>query len=325
MKDKAHILVTGGAGYIGSHTCKMLSKLGYVPVVFDNLSNGHRHAVKYGPFIKGDLKNPKDIAKAFKKYKFSAVIHFASYIEVGESVADPAKYYSNNIGGALNLLNAMRDAGVMNIVFSSTCAIYGAPEAVPITEDTQANPLSPYGFSKFAIERILQDDERAHGLKFVSCRYFNACGADPEGELGEEHNPETHIIPRLLMAARGDTSSFDIYGTDYDTKDGTCIRDYIHVQDLAEAHVLALRHLLDGSPSCAVNLGSGTGYSVREIIKTVEKITGRPITIQEKPRRPGDPPVLLADTAQAAKLLNFKVKFTSLEEMIQTAWDFYQK
>ena len=322
---KEHVLVTGGAGYVGSHTCKILSQQGYTPVTFDNLSGGYSHAVKWGPLIKGDLNDLDSIIAACHEYNFNTVIHFASYIEVAESVESPGKYYRNNIGGTLNLLDAMQGNNIKNLVFSSSCALYGIPDKVPITEDTVGSPLSPYGWSKLVIEKIIQDFSLAYNMRYVLCRYFNACGADSEAEIGEEHQPETHLIPRALMAVAGDAPSFKIYGTDYDTTDGTCIRDYIHVQDLARAHILALKHLEKDGKNCALNLGTGTGYSVREILEAVKEITNCDMVIQEGDRRMGDPSTLIADIKKAHHILGFQTEMSDLETIIKTAWNFYQK
>ena len=323
MEDKKYILVTGGAGYIGSHTCKELAKAGYTPVTFDNLSNGHTHAVKWGPFIEGDIRNIDDLNSAFEAYPFSAVIHFAGLIEVGESVQKPELYYQNNVVGSLNLLNAIKDYKVTNIVFSSTCAVYGIPENVPITEDEKKQPINPYGANKMMVEQMLHDFSIAHDLKYVACRYFNACGADPDLEIGEEHDPETHLIPLLLQTAAKERKSFSIFGTDYDTEDGTCIRDYIHVQDLAKAHVKALQYLENGNDNNQFNLGTGTGYSVHQIIRSVEEITETNLNIVETDKRPGDAPALVANPEKSKKILGFSPESSDIDTIIKTAWDFH--
>ena len=279
------VLVTGGAGYIGSHTCKLLAAEGYLPVTFDNLVYGHAHAVKWGPLEEGDLIDTVRVQAVLEQYKPIAVVHFAAYSYVGESVTDPAKYYGNNVGGTLSLLNAMRAAEVDKIVFSSTCATYGAPEQLPIRETTPQNPINPYGKSKLMIEQMLADFDSAYGLRHVALRYFNACGGDLDGEIGEEHDPETHLIPRVLMSLTGEVPELTIFGTDYDTPDGTCIRDYIHVDDLARGHLLALEHLFKGGPSDAFNLGSGDGFSVKQIIDAVERVTGQTVPRKYGPRR----------------------------------------
>ncbi len=296
------VLVTGGAGYIGSHACKTLARAGYRPVVFDNMSRGHREAVRWGPLVEGDVADRGRLAAVLVEHRVSAVMHFAAYAYVGESVADPAMYYRNNLGGTLSLLDAMREAGVDKIVFSSTCATYGTPDNVPIRETAPQLPVNPYGETKLAIERALRWYGESYGLRSVSLRYFNAAGADPDGEIGELHEPETHLVPLVLQAALGQRAQIDIYGIDYPTPDGTAIRDYIHVQDLAEAHLFALEHLADGGESAALNLGTGRGYSVREVVRVAEAVGGRPIAWRDTARRPGDPPVLVADPSLAAEL-----------------------
>lgn len=323
-----HVLVTGGAGYIGSHTCQALARNGYVPVVFDNLVYGHRDAVQWGPLVVGDIQDPLALASAFATYRPVAVIHFAAFAYVGESVTEPGKYYRNNVAGTISLLEAMRRADVSTIVFSSTCATYGVPERMPIAEDMAQRPINPYGHSKLMIEQILSDYERAHGLRSAALRYFNAAGADPEGRIGERHDPETHLIPRALMAVTGDIPHLDVFGEDYPTPDGTCLRDYIHVCDLAKGHVLALQHLLDKGrqnlgASLRLNLGTGRPTSVREIVATVEKVSGRACPVRYSPRRAGDPPALYADPAQAREILGFSADYDSIEKIVKTAWDFH--
>jgi len=313
------VLVTGGAGYIGSHACKALARAGYRPVVFDNLSRGHRAAVRWGPLVEGNLTERDKLAAALDQYRVSAVMHFAAYAYVGESVADPALYYANNFGGSMALLEAMREAGVDKIVFSSTCATYGTPAEVPILETAPQLPVNPYGETKLAIERALHWYGEAYGLRSVSLRYFNAAGADPEGEIGERHEPETHLVPLVLEAALGERQQIDIYGTDYPTPDGTAIRDYIHVQDLAEAHLRALEHLGAGRQSVALNLGTGRGCSVREVIRAAEAVIGKPIPSRVTARRPGDPPVLVADPGLAAKLLGWRAQVSDLATIVRTA------
>jgi UDP-arabinose 4-epimerase len=313
------VLVTGGAGYIGSHACKALARAGYRPVVFDNLSRGHRAAVRWGPLVEGNLTERDKLAAALDQYRVSAVMHFAAYAYVGESVADPALYYANNFGGSMALLEAMREAGVDKIVFSSTCATYGTPAEVPIRETAPQLPVNPYGETKLAIERALHWYGEAYGLRSVSLRYFNAAGADPEGEIGERHEPETHLVPLVLEAALGEREQIDIYGTDYPTPDGTAIRDYIHVQDLAEAHLRALEHLGAGRQSVALNLGTGRGCSVREVIRAAEAVIGKPIPSRVTARRPGDPPVLVADPGLAAKLLGWRAQVSDLATIVRTA------
>jgi len=313
------VLVTGGAGYIGSHACKVLARAGYHPVVFDNLTRGHRDAVRWGPLVEGNLAERSKLAEALDRHRVSVVMHFAAYAYVGESVTDPALYYANNLGGSLSLLEAMRDAGVDKIVFSSTCATYGTPAAVPISETMPQLPVNPYGETKLAIERALHWYGEAYGLRWVSLRYFNAAGADPEGEVGERHEPETHLVPLVLEAALGDRPQIDIYGTDYPTPDGIAIRDYIHVQDLAEAHLRALEHLRAGRQSATLNLGTGRGHSVREVIRTAEAVSGKSIPCRETARRPGDPPVLVADPGLAAELLGWRAEVSDLDTIVRTA------
>jgi UDP-arabinose 4-epimerase len=313
------VLVTGGAGYIGSHACKILARAGYRPVVFDNMSRGHREAVRWGPLVEGDVADRGRLTAALVEHRVSAVMHFAAYAYVGESVADPAVYYRNNLGGTLSLLDAMREAGVDKIVFSSTCATYGTPDSVPIRETAPQLPVNPYGETKLAIERALRWYGEAYGLGSVSLRYFNAAGADPDGEIGELHEPETHLVPLVLQAALGQRAQIDIYGTDYPTPDGTAIRDYIHVQDLAEAHLCALEHLADGGESAALNLGTGRGHSVREVVRVAEAVSGRPIAWRDTARRPGDPPVLVADPSLAAELLGWRARISDLETILRTA------
>ena len=313
------VLVTGGAGYIGSHACKILARAGYRPVVFDNLSRGHRAAVRWGPLVEGDLTDRAKLVEALRRHRISVVMHFAAYAYVGESVAQPAVYYANNLGGSLSLLEAMREAGVGTIVLSSTCATYGTPAEVPIRETAPQLPVNPYGETKLAIERALRWFGEAYGLRWASLRYFNAAGADPESEIGELHEPETHLIPLVLQAALGERAQVEIYGTDYPTPDGTAVRDYVHVQDLAEAHLRALEHLGAGGRSLALNLGTGRGHSVREVIQTAEAVSGRTVPCRETARRPGDPPVLVADPGLAAEALGWRARFSDLDVIVQTA------
>jgi UDP-arabinose 4-epimerase len=319
------ILVTGGAGYIGAHACKGLARAGYRPVVFDNLSRGHRTAVRWGPLVEGELADREGLRTAIEQYRVSAVMHFAAYAYVGESIADPALYYRNNLGGSLSLFEAMRAGGVDRIVFSSTCATYGTPASVPIKESAAQLPVNPYGETKLAIERALHWYGRAYGMRAVSLRYFNAAGADPDGEIGECHEPETHLLPLVLHAALGRRPPIEIYGTDYPTPDGTAIRDYIHVTDLVAAHVRALEHLNAGHGSTALNLGTGRGHSVREVIAAAETVAGRPIPRREVARRPGDPPALVADPARAADLLGWRAEMSDLETIIRTALAWHEK
>ncbi|HYU13201.1 MAG TPA: UDP-glucose 4-epimerase GalE [Stellaceae bacterium] len=313
------ILVTGGAGYVGSHACKALANAGYRPVVYDNLSRGHREAVRWGPVLEGDLHDRERLVAALREHQIGAVMHFAAFAYVDESVAEPEIYYRNNVGGTLALLAAMREAAVGTIVFSSTCAVYGIPDRLPITETTAKAPLSPYGETKLAIERALHWYAGGFGLRYAALRYFNAAGADPDGEIGEDHNPETHLIPRVLRAALGTGEPVEIYGTDYPTVDGTAIRDYIHVADLADAHVRALGYLTAGGDSGALNLGAGEGCSVRQVIAAVERIAGRPVPSRETARRPGDPPELVADPALARTRLGWQARHSDLDTIIRTA------
>lgn len=320
------VLVTGGAGYIGSHACKSLAEAGFEPVVYDNLVYGHEWAVKWGPLIKGDLFDGDRLSQVFAEHTPVAVMHFAAYAYVGESVSNPAKYYQNNVVGTLTLLEQMRRAQVSNIVFSSTCATYGIPETVPITEDQRQAPINPYGRSKLMIEQCLADYYAAYDLKGVSLRYFNAAGADPEAEIGESHDPETHLIPLVLDAASGARPSVSVFGTDYDTPDGTCIRDYIHVTDLAQAHVLALRGLLENvTMPPAYNLGNGTGFSVANVIETCRQVTGQPIEVVLGDRRPGDPAVLVGDASRIRQDLGWSPRFAELADIVATAWRWHTR
>jgi UDP-arabinose 4-epimerase len=312
------VLVTGGAGYVGSHACKALAQSGYLPVAYDNLSRGHRAAVRWGPLVEGDTADRARLRAAIEQYRIGAVLHFAAFAYVGESVADPALYYRNNLVGSLALLDAMRASGIDKIVFSSTCATYGIPETVPIPESARQAPVNPYGETKLAVERALQWYE-AHGLRSVSLRYFNAAGADRDGEIGENHDPETHLIPLVLQAALGERPFVEVYGTDYPTPDGTAIRDYVHVADLAAAHVLALDHLIAGGGSLVLNLGTGGGHSVREVIAAAERVSGRKVRHRAAPRRPGDPPVLVADARLAAERLGWRPRSSDLDTIIGTA------
>jgi UDP-arabinose 4-epimerase len=312
------VLVTGGAGYVGSHACKALARAGYRPVVFDNLTRGHRAAVRWGPLVEGDIADRARLGAAIAQYRVSAVMHFAAFAYVGESVADPALYYRNNLIGSLALFDAMRESGLDRIVFSSTCATYGVPEAAPIPESARQVPVNPYGESKLAIERALRW-YRVYGLRSVSLRYFNAAGADRDGEIGETHDPETHLIPLVLEAALGRRPFVEIYGTDYPTPDGTAIRDYIHVEDLAAAHVAALAYLSAGGDTLALNLGTGQGHSVRAVIAAAERVGGRTVPHRAAPRRPGDPPVLVADARLAAHRLGWQARCSDLDTIIRTA------
>ncbi len=320
----SRILVTGGAGYVGSHCCKALAEAGYEPIVFDNLSMGHESAVRWGPLIRGDMRDADALRSAIEETKPEAVLHFAALALVGESTAHPERYYAVNVGGTLNLLEAMRLSGVQRIVFSSTCAVYGEPERVPITEDLPRRPINPYGESKLACEWMMDDFDRAHSIRSVRLRYFNAAGADPAAEIGEWHEPETHLIPLVIDTALGLHREVSIFGTDYPSADGTAVRDYIHVVDLAAAHVAALRHLVEGGASAAVNLGTGRGASVREVIDAVEAVAGRRVTVKEAPRRAGDPPVLVADPSRAEALLKWRAK-ADLTKIVEDAWRWHKK
>lgn len=313
------ILVTGGAGYIGSHACKALARSGFMPVAFDNFSTGHLNNVKWGPSIAGDVRDASAVEAALRMHDAVATIHFAASAYVGESVSDPAKYYANNVGGMIGLLAGARAAGVDRVILSSSCATYGTPDRLPICEDMLQVPINPYGNTKLICEQMLRDYGKAYGLKHISLRYFNAAGADPEGEIGERHDPETHLLPLALMAAAGRRESLGIFGVDYPTTDGTCVRDYIHVSDLAQAHVQALTHLLAGGDSDAFNLGTGQGISVLQIVDAVEGVTGRAVPVTRQPRRVGDPAVLLADPSRAATILGFRPAYSRIETMVATA------
>ncbi len=319
------ILVTGGAGYIGAHACQRLAQARYRPVVLDNFSNGHRAFVKWGPLEALDLTDPVALDAAFERHHPVAILHFAGSALVGESALNPGKYYRNNVGCAVNLLEAMVKHGVREIVFSSTCATYGMPVRLPLDEEHPQNPINTYGRSKLMVEQILRDYESAHGIRHAILRYFNAAGADPKGEIGEDHNPETHLIPVALDVAMGRRESLSIFGSDYDTPDGSCVRDYIHVADLAEAHLRALEVLDRDGKSLEVNLGVGRGYSVREVVDSVERITGRKIKIINEPRRAGDPPTLVSDPRKAEQLLGFRPAFIELDKIIADAWRWHEK
>ncbi len=314
------VLVTGGAGYIGSHTCKLLAKSGHDPIVFDNLSTGNRALVRFGPLYHGDINDTNALRKVFAAEKPDAVIHFAASAYVGESMRIPRSYYRNNISGTLNLLDTMADVGVMKLVFSSSCATYGVPLAIPIREDSQQFPINPYGESKLFGETMMKAMAATGDLDCIALRYFNASGADPEGEIGEMHDPETHIIPLVLLALAGHNNSFSILGDDYDTPDGTCIRDYLHVNDLASAHLLALEALTGKPGFDAFNLGTGHGFSVREVVTAAERVTGKTMAPLVGPRRPGDPPSLVADPSKAAKGLGWTPVHSDIDTIISTAW-----
>lgn len=314
------ILVTGGAGYVGSHTCKALAAHGFTPVTFDSLERGVRDAVRWGPLVQGDLSDRAALDCAFAAYRPAAVLHFAAYSYVGESVAQPLLYYRNNVVGTLVLLEAMAAANVGCMVFSSSCAIYGVPDRVPIPEEHPRQPVNPYGASKLMGERMIADAGSSHGLRAVVLRYFNAAGADPDGEIGENHDPETHLIPLALDAALGGIPRLIVNGEDYDTPDGTCVRDYVHVSDLADAHVRALRYLLGGGESVALNLGNGSGHSVRQVIEATERVTGHAVPVHMGLRRPGDPPVLVGDSVRARAVLGWRPQRGDLDVQIADAW-----
>ncbi len=319
------VLVTGGAGYIGSHTAKALAAAGHEPLVLDNFSSGHRWAAKWGKVLEWDLAAAQMLPQFLEKERVEAVLHFAASLLVGESVRNPRKYYWNNVVNTLNLLDAMQAAGVKRIVFSSSAAVYGDPKQVPIPETHSKEPVNPYGETKLAMERALQWYGNAYDIKWVALRYFNAAGADSDGELGESHDPETHLIPLVVQAALGKRPPVEIFGTDYPTPDGTAIRDYIHVADLADAHVRALDYLLQGGESRALNLGTGQGYSVREVINVAAKISARGVPFREGPRRSGDPPVLVADASMAVSTLNWKPQCSDLETVIRSAWNWHAR
>ncbi len=318
------IFVTGGAGYIGSHVCKKLKEEGFSPITFDNLSTGHKEMVKWGPLFVGDLINILDIEKAFSLYRVQAVIHFAALALVQESMVHPELYYQNNVVGSLNLLQVCQKFGVKSIVFSSTCATFGIPKKLPITEKTLQHPINPYGESKLMVEKMLMSMEKAYGIRYAILRYFNAAGADFSGEIGENHEPETHLIPLILSAALKKTPNISVYGTDFPTKDGTAVRDYIHVIDLANAHILALKYLMEKRKSLALNLGSGVGRSVSEVITAVEQFTRQKIEKVLQKRREGDPPILIAANGQAKKLLGWQPKYSDLSTLIESAYNYYE-
>ncbi|NPB04760.1 MAG: UDP-glucose 4-epimerase GalE [Aquificae bacterium] len=319
---KKTVLVTGGAGYIGSHVVKLLKQEGFEPVVIDNLSTGHREAVRYGKLIVGDLKDKTLLREVFKTYKPMAVMHFAASIEVPESVKNPLKYYRNNVCNTLNLLEVMEESGIKNFIFSSTAAVYGIPEEIPVSEEAPLKPINPYGESKATVERILRDLAVADPeFRFVALRYFNVAGADPAGELGFAYPNPTHLIIRAVKTAKGDFDKLEIFGTDYPTRDGTAVRDYIHVTDLAEAHILALKYLLSGGKSDVFNVGYGRGFTVKEVVDAVKRVTGRNFKVVESPRRPGDPPQLVAKVDKIKRVLGWKPKYDDLDFIIRTAWN----
>ena len=319
-----NILVVGGAGYIGSQTCKVLSSAGYMPVAYDNMINGHRWAVKWGPLEKGDVADRARLYEVINKYRPEAVIHFAGFAYVGESVKHPSKYYRNNVCGSLTLIEAMHKHGINRLVFSSSCATYGVPEGIPISETHPQDPINPYGASKLMVERLLRDFDSAYHMRHVSLRYFNAAGADLGGEIGESHSPETHLIPLVLETALRKRKEISVFGDDYDTCDGTCVRDYIHVEDLAQAHVTALQYLAADGTSEIINLGTGKGHSVKNVIQEAEKVTGRKIPVIICDRRKGDPAELVAAPNKALRLLNWKPVHSDLRTIIETAWNWHK-
>jgi UDP-glucose-4-epimerase GalE len=319
------VLVTGAAGYIGSHACKALAHAGFEPIGLDNLSRAGVRELPWGPLEVADVADSAAVSRILERYAPCAAIHFAAYAYVGESMTSPALYYRNNVAGSLALLESLQKAGIGHFVFSSTCATYGVPRSIPIDEDHPQAPINPYGMSKLMVERILADFDRAHGLRHVALRYFNAAGADPDGELGECHEPETHAIPLAIQAAFGEREAFEIYGTDYPTDDGTAVRDYIHVSDLVAAHVRALEYLLAGNPSAALNLGTGRGHSVREVLSAVERATGRPVPAREVARRAGDPAALIADPGRAQRMLGWRTQHNELVETVRSAVVWHRK
>jgi UDP-glucose-4-epimerase GalE len=317
------VFVTGGAGYIGSHTCKLLSTRGYEVQVYDNLSRGHRDFVKWGRLIEGDVNHRATLRAAIAAFRPEAILHFAAFAYVGESAANPQLYYDNNVGGIISVLSAMREVDTNKLILSSSCTVYGEPCRLPITEDMPLQPISPYGRSKLMAEQICRDFGNAHGIRTVSLRFFNAAGADPDGEIGERHVPETHLIPRILKATDG--QAFELYGDDYPTPDGTCIRDFVHVLDLADAHIQAATYLFDGGESDVFNLGMGQGSSVRDVIETVQRITRRSVSYKIGGRRDGDPASLVAEVSKAKRILSWSARQSDLETIITSAWAWYLK
>jgi UDP-arabinose 4-epimerase len=318
------VLVTGGAGYIGSQVCKTLAKAGFLPVTYDNLSTGHAYAVKWGPFVEADLNDRQMLKETLQKFQPRAVLHFAASALVIESMIDPGKYYRNNLGCSLNLLEAMREAQISRLIFSSSCAVYGNPKSTPITEAHPTLPINPYGRSKWMVEQIIADFERAHGIKSVALRYFNIAGADLDTEIGENHTPETHLIPSVIQAALGLKEEIVVYGTDFQSRDGSAIRDYIHVQDLADAHVSALKWIMESDRSVEINLGGGSGLSVLEIVDAVQKFCGKPFPVRLEQARPGEPSNLTADNTLAKELLGWTPKLSVLPVLIESAWKWHQ-
>ena len=321
----AAVLVTGGAGYVGAHACKALARAGYLPITYDNLSTGHESFVRWGPLVKGDIRDYATLRDAIIEHEVTSVLHFAACAYVGEFVINPQKYYDNNVVGTLSLLRAMLDTDIAAIVFSSSCAIYGEPEQMPITESCPKQPVNPYGASKLLIERVLMDYVRAYGIQYVALRYFNAAGADPDAEVGELREPETHLIPRAMMSIQGHLDDFEVFGSDYPTPDGTAIRDYIHVSDLADAHLAALRRLRDGKTSGAYNLGTGHGYSVREVLEAISRETGENLRAPVGLRREGDPAELVADATLSGAELGWRPQRSELRSIVRTAWAWHRQ
>jgi UDP-glucose-4-epimerase GalE len=319
------VLVTGGAGYIGAHACKALARAGLRPVAFDNLCTGHRDFVRWGPLVEADIGDAAAVADACRSHGVVAAMHFAADTVVQQSVSDPLPFYANNVAGTLSLLHGLRQAGVGTLVFSSSAAVYGAPAQQPIGEDTPTDPVNPYGASKLMMERVIADCARAYGLRWSALRYFNACGADPDGEIGERRAPETHLIPRAMMWIQGHLDEFCVFGTDYPTADGTAVRDYIHVGDLAHAHLLVLQRLLAGWQGGVLNLGSGQGHSVRQVLIKIGRVTGKALAPAKGGRRPGDPPVLVADAGRAREQLGFLPVQSDLDTIVRSAWAWHQR
>ena len=323
--DKPTILVVGGAGYIGSHMVLDLLRADYPVVTLDDCSRGHRELLPGGAFIEGDMGNPADLERIFRQYPIKAVMHFAAHSQVGESVEQPLEYYRNNVANTITLLQSMQQAGIQHFIFSSTAAVYGEPVNTPITEDHPCSPTNPYGNTKLAVERLLHDVSNATGLSYSVLRYFNAAGADAAGNIGERHQPETHLIPLVLQVATGERQSINIFGDDYPTPDGTCLRDYVHVSDLTQAHLLALESLLNGGGNTTFNLGNNSGYSVRQVIETARQITGHPIPALMSERRAGDPAILVADSARIRAELGWQPRYENIEDIIRSAWAWHQK
>jgi UDP-arabinose 4-epimerase len=323
MPVPANVVVTGGAGFIGSHTCKALHALGYSPITVDTLSRGNEKAVRWGPLVRADIRDRDVLASTFEHYKPIAIIHFAALAYVGESVSNPSEYYNSNVTGTIAVLDACRDAKIRNFIFSSSCATYGIPAATPIRESDEQRPINPYGRTKLICEQVLMDYAAAYDINYAILRYFNACGADPDGEIGEWHSPETHLIPRSLLAAAGRIDKLDIFGKDYHTKDGTCVRDYIHVTDLAAGHCAALKQMEAGHTNLCINLGTGIGVTIGDVVHSVESVTGVSILVSAGPRRPGDPPELVADPSLAREVLGFRTRYSELDTIIRTAAPFF--